>query len=151
MCFFNWVPRHEVVLGEWMYSSTHSLTSTLDGGEWLASRLGRFTTREKSPNTHWIGGRVGPRAILDAVVKRKISSPRRGSNPRTRMVQTVATATELFWLLWKGGKKHRPVLLCVLCVSWWNIFHSVAVSFETKAATLRSVCTHKLCISCQYF
>jgi hypothetical protein len=24
---------HEGVLGEWMYSSTHSLTSALDGGE----------------------------------------------------------------------------------------------------------------------
>jgi hypothetical protein len=25
------------------YSSTHSLTSALDGGEWSASRPGRFT------------------------------------------------------------------------------------------------------------
>jgi hypothetical protein len=31
------------------------LTSTLDGGEWSASRLGRFTPREKAPGTHWIG------------------------------------------------------------------------------------------------
>jgi len=30
-------PRHEGVLGEWRYSSTHSLTSVLDGGEWSAS------------------------------------------------------------------------------------------------------------------
>jgi hypothetical protein len=34
--------------------------------------------------THWIGGWVGPRAVLDAVVKRKIPIPRRESNPRTR-------------------------------------------------------------------
>jgi hypothetical protein len=27
----NWAPRHEGVLGEWRYSSTHSLTSALDG------------------------------------------------------------------------------------------------------------------------
>jgi hypothetical protein len=33
---------------------------------------------------------VGPRAILDAVVKRKIPSPRRESNPRTPIVQPVA-------------------------------------------------------------
>jgi hypothetical protein len=33
--------------------------------------------------THWIGGWVGPRAGLDAVVKRKISSPGRDSNPRS--------------------------------------------------------------------
>jgi hypothetical protein len=30
--------HHEGVLGEWRYSSTHSLTSALDGGEWSASR-----------------------------------------------------------------------------------------------------------------
>jgi hypothetical protein len=28
-----------------MYSSTHSLTLTLDGGEWSASRPSRFTSR----------------------------------------------------------------------------------------------------------
>jgi hypothetical protein len=33
---------------------------------------------------------VGPRAGLDAVVKRKIPSPRRESNPRTPIVQPVA-------------------------------------------------------------
>jgi hypothetical protein len=66
---FNWAPRHEDVLGEWRYSSTQSLTSALDGGEWLASRPGRFTPREKAPGTHWIGGWVGPRAFLDAVVE----------------------------------------------------------------------------------
>jgi hypothetical protein len=73
-----------------MYSSTHSLTSALDGGEWLASLPGRFTPRERAPGTHWIGGWVGPRAVLDAVVKRKIPSPRRESNPRTPIVQPVA-------------------------------------------------------------
>jgi hypothetical protein len=73
-----------------VYSSTHSLTSALDGGEWLASRPGRFTPREGTPGTHWIGGWVGPRAVLDAVVKRKIRSPRRESNPRTPIVQPVA-------------------------------------------------------------
>jgi hypothetical protein len=38
---------------EWRYCSTHSLTSALDGGEWLASRPGRFTSRERAPGTHW--------------------------------------------------------------------------------------------------
>jgi hypothetical protein len=33
LCFFSWAPRHEGALGEWMYSSTHSLTSVLEGGE----------------------------------------------------------------------------------------------------------------------
>jgi hypothetical protein len=30
--------------------------------------------RERAPGIHWIGGWMGPRADLDAVVKRKISS-----------------------------------------------------------------------------
>jgi hypothetical protein len=40
------------------------LTMALVGGEWSASRPGRFT-----PGTHWIGGWVGPRAGLDNVKK----------------------------------------------------------------------------------
>jgi hypothetical protein len=67
----------------------NSLTSALDGGEWSASRPGRFTPREIAPGTHWIGGWVGPRAVQDAVVKRKIPSLRWESNPRTRIVQPV--------------------------------------------------------------
>jgi hypothetical protein len=65
------------------------LISVLDGGEWSASRPGRFTARERAPGTRWIGGWVGPRAVLDAV-KRKILSPRRESNPRTPIIQPVA-------------------------------------------------------------
>jgi hypothetical protein len=87
---FNWAPRHEGILGEWMYSSTHSLTSALDGGEWSASHPGRFTPRERAPRTHWIGGWVGLRTVLGAVVKRKIPSPRREWNHRTPIVQPVA-------------------------------------------------------------
>jgi hypothetical protein len=64
---------------------------------WSASRPGRFTPRERDSGTHWIGGFVGPRAVLDtAVVKRKITSPRRESNPRTPIVQQLsAIPTEL--------------------------------------------------------
>jgi hypothetical protein len=56
-----------------MYSSTLSLTSALDGGEWSASRPGSFTSRERAPGTHWIGGCVGPTVGAEAVVKRKLS------------------------------------------------------------------------------
>jgi hypothetical protein len=45
------------------------LTSVLDGGEWSASRPGRFAPTERAPGTHWRGGWVGPRAVLDAVVR----------------------------------------------------------------------------------
>jgi hypothetical protein len=50
-----------------MYSSTHSLTLALDGGEWSTSRSGRFTSRARAPGIHWMGGRVDPRAVLDSV------------------------------------------------------------------------------------
>jgi hypothetical protein len=36
---------------------------------------------EEKTGIHWMGGWVGPRAGMDAVVKRKIPSPRRESNP----------------------------------------------------------------------
>jgi hypothetical protein len=75
---------------EWRYSTTHSLTSALDGGEWLTSRPGRFTPRKRAPGTHWIGGWVGPKVGPDAVVKRKIPSPRRESNPKIPIVQPVS-------------------------------------------------------------
>jgi hypothetical protein len=44
------------------------LTSTLAGGEWTASRPGRFIPGERAPGTHWMRGWVGPRARLDDVV-----------------------------------------------------------------------------------
>jgi hypothetical protein len=46
------------------------LTLALVGGEWSASRPGRFTPGERAHGTHWIGG-LGPRAGLDDVEKRK--------------------------------------------------------------------------------
>jgi hypothetical protein len=59
----------------------------------------------KAPGTHWIGGWVGLRAVLDTVLKRKIPSPRRGSKLRTPIVQSVAkrytdraiTAPAMIW------------------------------------------------------
>jgi hypothetical protein len=75
---------------EWRYSTTHYLMSALYGGEWSASRPGRFTPRERAPGTHWIGGWVGSRAVLYAVLNRKIPSPRRESNLKTPIVQSIA-------------------------------------------------------------
>jgi hypothetical protein len=40
--------------------------------DWSASRPGRFTAEERTPDTSCIGGRVGPRSCLDAMTKRKI-------------------------------------------------------------------------------
>jgi hypothetical protein len=71
------------------------LTSALNGGEWSASRPGRFTPRETAPGTHWIGGWMDPKASVDAVVKRKIPSPRRESNPRTPIFQPVVHSCKI--------------------------------------------------------
>jgi hypothetical protein len=49
------------------------LTLALVGGEWSASRPGRFTPRERAPGTHWKAGWVGPRTSLDDMGKKKIS------------------------------------------------------------------------------
>jgi len=83
---FLWLTEPHAMKGYWAV-----LTSALDGGEWSASQSGCFTSRERAPSTRWIGGRVGPRAVLDAVVKRKISGLRRESNSRTPIVQPIAS------------------------------------------------------------
>jgi hypothetical protein len=73
------------------------IISVLDGGEWSASRPSLFTPRERALGTHWIGGWVGPRAVLDiAVVKRKIPSPRLESKTITPIVQPVEILLEIF-------------------------------------------------------
>jgi len=41
---------------------------------------------------------VCPRAILDAVVKIKIPTPRRESNPRTPIVQPVAQRIKIYYV-----------------------------------------------------
>jgi hypothetical protein len=52
------------------------LTSAVVGGEWSASRPGRFTSWERASDTHWIGGWVGSRDGLDDVERRKLAPTR---------------------------------------------------------------------------
>jgi hypothetical protein len=107
--FLNQEPRNEGVPREWRYNSTHSLTSALDGGKWWASRPGPFTLRERAPGTHWIGGWVGSRAGLGAVVKRKIPSPCRESNPWSSSAMPLrypgsscARVNNAYFNMWNG-------------------------------------------------
>jgi hypothetical protein len=51
---------------------------------------GRFTPRGRVPRTHYIEGLVGPKAVVDAVVKRKILISGRKSYPKIPIVQPVA-------------------------------------------------------------
>jgi hypothetical protein len=53
--------RHEGYGRVDVYSRIY-MTSALAGGEWSASRPGRFTPGERAPGTYWIGGWVDSRA-----------------------------------------------------------------------------------------
>jgi hypothetical protein len=58
------------------------LISALDEGEWLASRPGRFTPRERAAGTHQVRGWVSPRASLDMVSKSQpVIEPRSSDRP----------------------------------------------------------------------
>ena len=81
-----WRPR-----GEWRYSSTLSLTSTLDGVGGECHTLGTLHLGRR-PSIHCIGGRVGPRAGLDWCRK---SHPTPGFDPRPSSPQRVTIPTEL--------------------------------------------------------
>jgi hypothetical protein len=83
------------------------LTSALDKHE--------ITPKERAPGTHWTGEWVGPRAVLDAVVKRKIPSPRRKSNPRTPIVQPV-TQRYTDWAIY--SRKLKITSLGWALVTW---------------------------------
>jgi hypothetical protein len=134
---------------EWRYSSTHSLTSALDGGEWSASRPGHFIPMESATRTHLIGGWVGPRAVLDTVMKRKIPSPRRESNPRTPIVQPVAQRyTD--WAI--TTLQYQPVIMSVTRRVWnclknkWNALTNHRISklhkliYETEINMKSDMC-----------
>jgi len=45
------------------------------GTRWRCGQLHALAVRERAPGTHWIGDWMGPKAGLDAVVKRKIPRP----------------------------------------------------------------------------
>jgi hypothetical protein len=76
------------------------LTLALVGGEWSASRPGRFTPRESAPGTHLIEGWVDPRAGLDDVQKRKfLTLP----GLELRPLRRPASSQSLYRLRYTGG------------------------------------------------
>jgi len=52
-----------------------SLTSALDGNEYLASCSYRFIAGGRDAGTHWIGDWVGPRNCLYMLAQRKSPCP----------------------------------------------------------------------------
>jgi hypothetical protein len=71
------------------------LTSALVGGEWSASRPGRFTPGERTPGTHSIGGWVDPRAGLYDVMKILDPTGTRTPTSWSSNLQLVAIPTTL--------------------------------------------------------
>jgi hypothetical protein len=78
----------------------------------------RFTPGERTPGTHWTGGWVGPRAVLDTEARGKILCVCRGSNLDRPVFQSVArrytdwaiTAPStggLFWIIWKENMENK--------------------------------------------
>jgi hypothetical protein len=76
-------PPRPVIVCEDVWGSRSILASVLDGSEWSASSPGRFTPGGRTPSTHWIGGWVCPRADLNDMEKRRVSSPCRELSPAT--------------------------------------------------------------------
>jgi len=83
--------------------------SALDGGEWLASRSGRFSPEKEPPVHHWLGGWVGPRAGLDSVARRKIPDPT-GPAPSVVTALTELSRLVLSDALWKTVYKQNRIL-----------------------------------------
>jgi hypothetical protein len=54
--------------------------------------------RIRAPSTHWIGGWVGPRSGLDAVVERKIPCSHQELKPGHPTHSLDTKLTELLWL-----------------------------------------------------
>jgi hypothetical protein len=82
----NYALRHEDVWKNGGIAPPLS-NAALNGDEWSASRLSRFTPAERAPGTHCIRDWVGLRAGVAVTKKRNISSP---VGKRTPTVQPVA-------------------------------------------------------------
>jgi hypothetical protein len=66
------MPRCEAVRRSGGVASAY-LTSAVDADEWSASRIGRFTSRERERGTRGTEGWVGSWAVVNVVQSRKIS------------------------------------------------------------------------------
>jgi hypothetical protein len=126
---FDWAQRHEGVLGS--RGKLHSFFDLSTRWRWVVSFTPRpLYPRVRVPGTHCIGGWVGPRAVLDAVVKRKIPSPRRESNPRTPIVQLVTQRyTDWAITVLAQEKEQWKVLVNTVMKQSWDL---LIISFSKR-------------------
>jgi hypothetical protein len=105
--------------GEYMHSSTISLTSTLDGGGWLTPRP--LYPREW-PGTYCIGGWVAPRAGLDWCGNSHLSF---GFDPRTEASRYTDWAIPVPFIYRVSEKDYTLFLFffsrCPVCGEWCKL------------------------------
>jgi len=75
---------------------------------------GHFTSKERAPGAHWIGGLVSSRTGQDAIEKRKISSPDLDSNAdnpaRSSALYDWAITAPYETLIWANYIYSKPLL-----------------------------------------
>jgi hypothetical protein len=122
---FKWAPRHEGVLGEWRYCVTHFWPlHYMEVSYQLHAPAILPPAKEPMAPTGW----VGPRAVLDAVM-RKIPSPCQDSNPGCP-ARSLATV-----LSYCGPHPSgiMPKILCALLISPC-VLHPPTITVTTTGA-----------------
>jgi len=109
------------------------LTSELERGEWSVSSTGRFTPRERVPGTRWIGGWVGPRAGLDAVVSRLFAQlPKQTQTTNNRIFRPTSCILKIFTVTVLSRPLHGSVSIIIIiiilaCYGWKCIFWNLCI------------------------
>jgi hypothetical protein len=85
--------------------------------------------RERVPGIRWIGGWVGPRAVLDAVMKRKIPSP---SENRTLEPRTSYMACRNVFQTKAVLLNEISILSCVSIFVTQTVLDQVLIDFYVK-------------------
>jgi hypothetical protein len=99
--------------------------------------------KERDPGTHWIGGCVGPRAVLDAVVKRKIPSPRQESNPKTRKYTVPREWFELTIPVFERSNIVGTVIVQLLFASKQELVKNVFLAAGNTCHICKQRCTER--------
>jgi hypothetical protein len=110
------------------------LTSALVGGEWSASRPGRFTPGKRGPSTQCIGGCVGPRTGLDDLEKWKFLTL---LGLELGLLIHPAHSLSLYWLCYPSSLRAE--------VKTINIHTALSPCYSSKVLISRSVCIYVHC------
>jgi hypothetical protein len=109
------------------------MTTSLEGGEELASPSGRYLPRER-PGIHCTGGWVGTRAGLDRCVK---FLPHQDSIPGPSSPYPVAIPTTLPGPLYSGSAQLVQYFDWVSCYFSWGFIAVLSGSWQTAEWYLR--------------